>query len=556
MKRSLSLNTKIVIFTSVMILLTTSLIAGVVLFSSKKYFLQRSIEFLDQETSIIAQDVQLSFDELAQNLTILSQAPPIKNIITSHKRNDHSILKRSKNHLSSIFTSLLKVHDSYTALRFISATADGKELVRVNRNGDKVLRVSESELKNKTIVPYFKEGIKLTKGKVLFSAPTITLPGKKHPAITPELHSLIPVYDKNRQLFGLLILNINYKAYIKKTLSKTFSNKHLLLYNNNNDYFEYNPDTKSLEFIKHYKKTSHLHDEDNNLPGKLLKLSDNKNKIFISKPIYSDKTKKKILLTLLVSIDKDKLFQPDKQIIFSIFKLLMLISIASIIITIFFSKWLMRHLKEMTSAINEIEPKDGHGNLPVQLNDEVGLLARAFVSKTERLRTMALYDSLTGLANRSYFLNHLHSVILNNNLENNLIAIFFIDLNRFKEINDQYGHDYGDALLIAFSRKMQNISRQNDFIGRLGGDEFGIIIENLSSFEDIKALENRFTPLLKNTFDIKGIELHLTVSIGVAIYPLHGKSVDELMRAADIAMYEAKKNHAGSWVLSRQEKKR
>ena len=169
---------------------------------------------------------------------------------------------------------------------------------------------------------------------------------------------------------------------------------------------------------------------------------------------------------------------------------------------------------------------------------------------------MALYDSLTGLANRSYFLNHLHSVILNNNLENNLIAIFFIDLNRFKEINDQYGHDYGDALLIAFSRKMQNISRQNDFIGRLGGDEFGIIIENLSSFEDIKALENRFTPLLKNTFDIKGIELHLTVSIGVAIYPLHGKSVDELMRAADIAMYEAKKNHAGSWVLSRQEKKR
>lgn len=558
MRLHLSLSTKIVVFTSVMILITTSLIASIVLYSSKTYFLQRSTENLQQEANLISQDIHNSFKKLSNDLLILSNIPSVNDIIETSKQHDAlSSQKRDhekwKSRLAVIFSAILKANPTYTQARYIGRANNGKEILRVNQVNGKIYRTSEAELQEKNTEPYFNKAINATEGSVIFSAVSYNREhGKIEYPLVPTLRIMMPVYDKHHHPFGFLIFNLDYEKHLKNILLESNSNNKLILFNEFGDYFVYNPKDKTLKFTKHDQEIYDLSDSRkkseklNSLLKRLRKKPDN---ITISKNIYSSSAKKDNVLTLTISVDKNELFKNDNQIIQNILFMLSAIAIITILITMVFSKWLMRNLKQMTETISKSSPNDGHEQLPTQLKDEVGVLARAFVSKTELLRKMALYDSLTGLANRNHFLDHLHSAILRAERTKKLLAVCFIDLNRFKYINDHHGHNYGDDLLVSFSKRMLSIARDTDFIGRLGGDEFGIIIENLNNFEDINAIENRLTPLLGHMYNIKNLPIKMTISVGVAIYPLHGQTVDELMKSADIAMYEAKKVRSGKWVI-------
>jgi len=178
----------------------------------------------------------------------------------------------------------------------------------------------------------------------------------------------------------------------------------------------------------------------------------------------------------------------------------------------------------------------------------------------EKINHLAFHDSLTGLPNRRLFDEKAEKVL---NISERTMANFsvlFIDLDRFKNINDTYGHDIGDLFLIEVSKRIKSCLRDQDVIARQGGDEFTILLEN-ASIEIAAAVGDRIVRVMGKAFIIKSIEIFVTPSIGISVYPEHGNSSSELLKKADAAMYHAKNDGGNNYkfhdaVLEKKETER
>ena len=162
--------------------------------------------------------------------------------------------------------------------------------------------------------------------------------------------------------------------------------------------------------------------------------------------------------------------------------------------------------------------------------------------QSEQLEFQANHDALTGLPNRILFMDRLEQAMRMSKRYKKYMAVLFIDLDNFKEINDSLGHHVGDSILVEVSHRMKDQMRSSDTLSRLGGDEFAIILNNLEQVEDItRIIENGMNTFLE-PFVIKEHTLHISMSVGVSIYPNDGDSAQVLLKNADAAMYKAKGN--------------
>lgn len=169
------------------------------------------------------------------------------------------------------------------------------------------------------------------------------------------------------------------------------------------------------------------------------------------------------------------------------------------------------------------------------------LLERELFESHQRLRALAENDSLTGLANRYYFDESLRTAIPRARRLNDQLALLFLDLDNFKVINDSMGHDAGDHLLKEVARRLLHVVRNGDVVCRLGGDEFAILAHNFESQDPIVQLAERILEELRRPIMIKNVEQFISASIGVATYPDAGKTASDMLKAADLAMYRAKR---------------
>lgn len=163
------------------------------------------------------------------------------------------------------------------------------------------------------------------------------------------------------------------------------------------------------------------------------------------------------------------------------------------------------------------------------------------------LRLRAENDPLTGLANRSLFEIALIQRLKEVHSSGRMLGLLFIDLDRFKPINDTYGHAVGDWLLCQVAQRLREQVRADDLVARLGGDEFTVILTSLHAQEDAERIAEKVLQALSSPFIHGHITLDCSASIGLAWAPLHGSSVGELVKAADLAMYAAKQGGRGNW---------
>jgi diguanylate cyclase (GGDEF)-like protein len=173
------------------------------------------------------------------------------------------------------------------------------------------------------------------------------------------------------------------------------------------------------------------------------------------------------------------------------------------------------------------------------------LLAQVFERdrSERRLRHEACHDALTGLPNRGFFQERLaHLLSLADRTELGL-AVAILDVDHFKEVNDTLGHPQGDRLLIEVGRRLSTILGESDTIARLGGDEFALILSRVRDENDAAAVARRVAMALREPVRLEGVPVAVDASIGLALYPRHGRDLSELMRHADVAMYEAKRAH-------------
>ncbi len=161
----------------------------------------------------------------------------------------------------------------------------------------------------------------------------------------------------------------------------------------------------------------------------------------------------------------------------------------------------------------------------------------------QRLAYQAGHDSLTGLKNRAEFMECLKAAFSRYHNNTNLcFALLFLDLNKFKAINDTHGHDIGDELLKAFAATLKEAVRSEDIVSRLGGDEFTIILNRIKSITDVEMVAQRIRELCNNPYQLKGLRIQASTSIGIALSGSDFNHEEEMMHAADLAMYTAKQN--------------
>ncbi len=158
----------------------------------------------------------------------------------------------------------------------------------------------------------------------------------------------------------------------------------------------------------------------------------------------------------------------------------------------------------------------------------------------ERLNFLAHHDPLTGLPNRLLFHDRLEQAILQVQRNKCMIGIMFLDLDRFKIINDTLGHLVGDELLVAVAERLRRCAREIDTIARLGGDEFAVIITQIAQEEDVGQVAQKIIQTLSSVYSVGGYEVFITASIGITLYPGIDNDRDKLLENADVAMYQAK----------------
>lgn len=197
---------------------------------------------------------------------------------------------------------------------------------------------------------------------------------------------------------------------------------------------------------------------------------------------------------------------------------------------------LYRHRVALRDALNELSERNRQLEIEVEQRKQM----------EQEMRHLAMHDMLTGLPNRALFMDRLESAHHRAQRHGGMFALVYVDVDRFKEVNDTWGHGAGDAVLIELSARLRGALRENDTVARLGGDEFALVLEELDDINDAHRLMERVTLSLQAPMhylrDGEELTLAIAASIGVAAYPADGAEVDALLHAADQAMYLIKRS--------------
>lgn len=197
---------------------------------------------------------------------------------------------------------------------------------------------------------------------------------------------------------------------------------------------------------------------------------------------------------------------------------------------------LERRVQERTKELQSIN---------VQLQKEISdrkTVERELVMHKEHLIRIAHYDSLTSLPNRIFFNEILDKAIQYSKRHKKMLAILFIDLDRFKNINDALGHTFGDSVLKEVASRFSTIVRSGDVLARLGGDEFIMLLNNISNSSQASGVAEKILEACTQPINVDAHELFLTASIGISLYPTDGDSLEDVQKNADMAMYKSKRN--------------
>ncbi|MCM3620161.1 diguanylate cyclase [Sutcliffiella horikoshii] len=181
---------------------------------------------------------------------------------------------------------------------------------------------------------------------------------------------------------------------------------------------------------------------------------------------------------------------------------------------------------------------------------EKRLIEREKEELQEQLTFQAFHDSLTGLPNRRLLERKLEDSLNEAKRTNTMLALLFLDCDHLKAVNDTFGHEVGDELLIAFSRRLSNCIKEQDVVARLGGDEFVIILHDMEDLYQVEQVTKRILASLENPYTLQGNLIQATSSIGVSSYPANGATVKHLLRKADQALYNVKNTTRNSYKIS------
>ena len=256
-------------------------------------------------------------------------------------------------------------------------------------------------------------------------------------------------------------------------------------------------------------------------------------------------------ITVLLHRDLSEARLPFTTLELEIFGLSFVMLLAAVIAAVMFSRSVSRPLRVLAEGAGRVEHGDYVSPIVIEQQDEIGHLAMAFNqmqsaigAREEQIIHQATHDALTGLPNRTLFLDRLQQSIAASQRSGESVGMIMMDVDRFKEINDTLGHHFGDQLLIEIGRRLVQTLRQSDTVARLGGDEFAVKF-TAPTARHATEVAVRVNTVFEASFVLGDVSIDVNASLGIALYGMHANDAETLMQRADIAMYDAKKNHSG-----------
>ena len=281
-------------------------------------------------------------------------------------------------------------------------------------------------------------------------------------------------------------------------------------------------------------------------------------------------------LNSIIAIIRRQIYESDEKVLAgtrfiqkTIIVFITLIVAGTLVIIYFFNSILSANLKVLIDGTKQLGAGNFDWRIRSKFDDEFGKLSNAFndmagkiadskqsiLSQNDEIKRLAYFDSLTQLPNRNAFVDKLEQEVSRAKRNNEKLAVLFIDLDDFKLVNDAFGHEVGDLLLKQVAKRLQRCSRLSDTVVRLAGDEFAIILTQLSAYQDSSnvgqriiddiscpvTFSNKIIEDLAKPFTIENNKFTVSCSIGIAVYPENGLTASDLLNSADTAMYAAKK---------------
>lgn len=532
---------------------------------SRDLLIQSAKNKLLTSTLVLSRHMVTARQEIVHDLHILSDHPDTQAAL----RESHSNLPPARR-LEELFLLIMAAHPAYQQIRLISADDHGLERIRVDRGTDGPVAVRNDDLQEKGHYPYVSETLKLLPHAAYMSRTSSRHEPSADIGSRPVMLLSMPVYlPKGKAPAGLVVITIDIGREFHRLSEDLPSGLDLFLANGQGDLLIHPDSTRTFGFDagrrtliqEEFPATRHL-------------LNGQKDHVLLETPLpESGRNPRQLQASVAAFVrqgiemaSEDEwlyigLSQPlsdvlseSRQLGETVTRSLLLILPICLVIAFVLASIASRPLNRLRDATRRFSQGTDIGELPLDRQDEFGDLARSFRQMQDtisaqlkalqknknELEELIRHDPLTGLPNRRLLNERLEHAIALSRRGSYGVALLFIDLNGFKQINDTLGHDAGDTVLITVAQRLQEQVRVTDTVARLGGDEFVILLVGTPHHDAVSAIAASLVASIQEEIPVKGQVLKIGASIGISRYPENGETASELLISSDHAMYRVK----------------
>jgi len=531
--------------------------------SSRDILLKAAERDLLTSVQVLGRNLHGNLDDIGLDAQLLANGPEVRELPGASSQ---SVRLHAQDNLAELFRAMLQVHPDYMQIRLISAVDHGLELVRVDRDGERLLRVSGADLQEKAHYAYVFDTLRLAPGETRLSPIVINHEQGAHSGLgKPTLHVSTPVADASGKIFALLVINVDLDQLFNQLQGDLPAQYQVYLSNRWGDLLVHPDHQRTFGFDQgrrlfiqdEFPEVARLLGEKHkdHLISRSVAQAQQDGLVAAFVRISNNAQTSEPFIVLGLGQSQSLVLAEASRVGKKIVQIVLLFSLLALLTAIITSRAVIRPLKSMTQAVQLFSRERTISELPSR-QDELGQLAQSFREMQEEIlsqledlthsRTafehLSRHDPLTGLPNRRVFFDRLERALINSQSSGKHLAVLFVDLDHFKSINDRYGHSLGDHVLKAVANLLRSATCENDSVARLGGDEFVIFFEAVEDAQHIvtilEKLHNRFQlPLF-----IDGHEVRVNASMGVSMFPRDGNDIEALVQHADHAMYTAKKS--------------
>ncbi|AOI75973.1 GGDEF domain-containing protein [Burkholderia sp. NRF60-BP8] len=528
--------------------------------ANRAMLVQEAQHSLLMSTQLLGQRFATALADVADDALVLAQLPSSAFVAGD----DHPDAAR-RTRLEQVYYSFMRNHAEYLQIRLIASGHFGIERIRLDRDARGIVVLPESVFQEKGQFSYVFDTLATAPGHIYLSPIAINHETGSHAAEgLPILRVGTPVTDASGRTVGALVVDVELSRVFDRLERDLPDDYGVYLANEWGDFLVHPDPQQTFGFDRgrrvlmqdRFAGTRALFDSErtsvtlnglaqpDEAPGQMF--------AFVRTPFGHDEGNRFVVLGMARPLAD--VLAPAGMLGGRIVRMVLVSSVLAVILAILFARAITRPLQTLARAATHVFDDPAAERLPVARADEIGVLARCFDSMRVEIRTqmamlrakqlelthLAGHDPLTGLPNRLLFMEHLDAAIRHAAAVGEGLAVMFVDLDRFKQINDQHGHSAGDRTLVTVAKRLSQVLRGGDMVARLGGDEFIVLISDVRSPAVIGDVATRIQIVMAEELEFDEGRMAVGASIGVSEFPADGASAEELLVKADAAMYAAK----------------